>query len=131
MSRKVAKEALEALVADRLKTKEIASIYGVDPRTVRRWLVGWEILPAQPKISVASRITPSVDAMLREGIPSTWAAEKTDISCQSIRDYARTLPERAGADREFKQIWPSIFNNPKLLDLHNQFAPTTIHGREP
>lgn len=62
--------------------------------------------------------------LAREGVPDAWIAEEMGLSVRCVANYRRGASIPASEGWKLERLF--IQHNPRLFDLHLQFAPKSL-----
>lgn len=123
---RLAEADFERALSECANEGEMAHRLGVNLRTVQRafdrYRPGQRVNRGSIKTTKGDRRR--IRRLAKHGTPAAWIAEEMPYRYETVLQHARTAPGYAEETKEWQRVWPSIRNNPTLLALHHEFAPT-------
>lgn len=124
---RIIRERVEELLGEGLTRKEVAFALGVRPDSLTRQMRRWGMIESR-HVGLPLEQRDQVRRLVEDGVPVTWIAETFGIARIEPDTVwlAEAFERRAAAGHDtndWRHIWPPIYNDPKLRELHQEFAP--------
>lgn len=99
--------------------EECMAEWGVGERQAQRRMLAAGL--AEPRRRRPPEVAARIQTLLEEGVPPDWVAEDTGEKYNTIRKFAKR--QQIPTDTGWERVRLSIFHNPALRALHEEFAP--------